>query len=329
MKKFLIKGLLFSLPIFLMAYWADVVISSDLRHSNKYAEKELPTWNAVFDGKVDSDLLIYGSSRAWVHYNPMMITERTGILSYNFGVDGSNIFLQYLRHQLSMKYNKKPKQIIYSVDMFTVQKKTEIFNWVQFLPYALWNKDIEATVSQFSNYNFYDYYIPLVRYYGQYEAVEKALRYRTGHLSNPIGRVRGYMGRDEKWNADFDKAKAKMKKYKIVVDSKAVALFEKFIDECRQNHIQLTFVYPPEYIEGQQFIENRREVMELYHTISEKYKIPFFDYTHDALSYDKRYFYNANHLNKTGSELFTSKLIDTLVNAKILIPNKIKVHGQN
>jgi hypothetical protein len=77
-------------------------------------------------------------------------------------------------------------------------------------------------------------------------------------------------------------------------------------------------VYAPEYIEGQIFTKNRDEVLSLYTKYSHKYNIPFYDYSTDAISYQKKYFYNTNHLNKMGAELFTTKLIDTLKRLTII-----------
>jgi hypothetical protein len=76
-------------------------------------------------------------------------------------------------------------------------------------------------------------------------------------------------------------------------------------------------VCAPEYIEGQIFTKNRGEVISLYTKYSHKYNIPFYDYSTDAISYQKKYFYNTNHLNKMGAELFTTKLIDTLKQSNV------------
>jgi tRNA A22 N-methylase len=50
----------------------------------------------------------------------------------------------------------------------------------------------------------------------------------------------------------------------------------------------------------------------LYARYSKKYNIPFLDYSDDEICYKKEYFYNASHLNKTGSDLFMQKFIRDL-----------------
>ena len=315
--------LLFITPIIIIAYFVDVFISKNLKYSNRYAEKEYPTWNAIYEGKINSDLLIFGSSRAWIHIDPIMISDSLGISSYNLGIDGHNFWLQDLRYRELLKHNKRPKFIICSLDYFTLKKNKELYNSEQFLPYMLWNKDIKNSTISYEGFSTIDYEIPLLRYYGNYNAVETALRFSLGRLSNPITRVKGYQGRDEVWNSDFDNAKASIKRLEVTLDKPTIVLFENFLKECKSNNIKLIFVYTPEYIEGQKFVSNREQIFGLYNKFSEEYQIPFYDFSNDSISYQKKYFYNASHLNKLGSQLFTKKLIDTLKSSDVLSKNQI------
>jgi hypothetical protein len=317
MKKFIKYFFFFISPLVLLSYFLDFFISNNLKKSNKYAEKEYPTWNAIIDGKVNSDILIYGNSRAWVDFNPTMISDSLHISAYNLGIDGHGFKLQYLRHRMLLKNNNKPKIIIVSVDIFILNNRKELYNSEQFLPYMLWNREIKSATIDYDGFNSLDYDLPLIRYYGKTEALETAIRFFSGHLSNPVCRVKGYQGRNESWNTDFDKAKLNMKKYEAKLDPETIILFEKFLAECKKQNIKLIFVYAPEYIEGQIFTKNRGEVISLYTNYSHKYNIPFYDYSTDAISYQKKYFYNTNHLNKMGAELFTTKLIDTLKQSNV------------
>ena len=61
-----------------------------------------------------------------------------------------------------------------------------------------------------------------------------------------------------------------------------------------------------------------KEIISLYQHFSEKYDIPFLDYSNDELSYSTKYFYNSQHLNRTGAELFTAKLADDLMEISTL-----------
>lgn len=312
MKRFLKSIVVFLLPLLLLGYLFDSVISTNLKKSNLYAEKEFPVWNAIINGKVDSEIVIYGSSRAWVHIDPTMIGNSLNTSVYNLGIDGHGFRLQNVRHKMLLKYNRKPKLIIHSVDIFTLAKDESYYNYDQFLPYMLYNDAIENATDNYAGFTLFDYKLPLLRYYGKSRAIRTAFEIATKPENNTIQRIRGYKGQQRSWNADFDKTKASMKSYKVILDTEIIQLFDNYLKECKANNIRVILVYTPEFIEGQKFVENRKEIIALYTQLSTKYNIPFYDFSNDPLSSDKKYFYNALHLNKTGAELFTKELIERL-----------------
>ena len=75
----------------------------------------------------------------------------------------------------------------------------------------------------------------------------------------------------------------------------------------------MILVYSPIYIEGQNFIKNHQEIIELYQSFADKYSFKFINFLTDIICLDKKYFYNATHLNKLGAELFSHKLSTLLL----------------
>lgn len=158
-----------------------------------------------------------------------------------------------------------------------------------------------------------DYYLPLVRFIGRRTAVETAIAcMNKGDSSTAPFRSRGFLGMDKTWNADFDNAKATMKEYNIKLHPPSVQLFKRFIQECKEMDIQPILVCTPEYIEGQEFVVNRASIIKLYEAISVEHEVPFLDYSNDTICLNKNLFYNALHLNKTGADIFTKKLVGQL-----------------
>ena len=96
-----------------------------------------------------------------------------------------------------------------------------------------------------------------------------------------------------------------MGSYTADLDNASVELFRQYIQECKSMDINLILVYTPEYIEGQQFVTNRSEIMTLLKGIAQENNLPFLDYSDHYLSMDKKYFYNSMHLNATGAEEFS------------------------
>lgn len=315
MKKFILKILFFALPIILSGYYLDKLISQNLKKSNSYAEKEYPTWNDILEGKLKADILIHGSSRAWVHFDPKIIEDSLKLSTYNLGIDGHTFTMQYLRHLLALKNNTKPKLIIHSVDVSSIQKDI-LYNPDQFLPYMLGDETFYNFMSKYEGYSYFDYKIPLIRYYGKFEAIKTAFKMLVLSESNTIERVKGYQGREEVWNNDFDKAKKTMKKFTATYDSPTLSLFDNYLKECKDQNINVILVYSPYYIEGQKFIENQEQIINIYIKLARKYNFKFIDFTKDPICYDKKYFYNASHMNKEGAELFTRKLCSQIKSIK-------------
>jgi hypothetical protein len=88
MKKFLLKTLLYLSLIFSLFAIIVFITNSGLRKSDFGNLKE---WREVLAGEVNADVLINGSSRAWVQYNPMIIDSLLLTNSYNlFGKQQSS-----------------------------------------------------------------------------------------------------------------------------------------------------------------------------------------------------------------------------------------------
>lgn len=298
---------LFLFPLIGLMIIADDYITEKLKNNHEYPG-EIEVWNDIYKGNINTDIAIYGSSRAWVHIDPKILEDSLNMKAYNFGIDGHNFWLQYLRHQEYLEHNKQPELIILSVDIFSLAKREDLYELNQFLPYMLWNENIINSTSSYKGFSFQDYYFPLLRYYGKMRGVNSVLKLTTNGSPQKSYRDYGYRGMEQEWNNDLAKAKLISNKYSIKVDSSSVNLFEQFLLECKSNQMSVILVYTPEYIEGQNFVSNRGEVLNIYNDFSKKYNLLFLDYSKDALSQDKEFFYNASHLNKKGAELFTKNL---------------------
>ncbi len=316
MKNFLTNILFFFIPILIVIYPLDYAMSYFLKQTNTYPG-EFEVWNDIYSSEANCDIAIYGSSRAWVHISPKILSDSLHKKVYNFGLDGHNFWLQYLRHLEFLKHNKKPETIILSVDIFSLEKEENLYQPDQFLPYMLWNSNFREYTSTYVGYDKMDYYIPLIRYSKKFSTLKLIIRNITKGKPSKRYREHGFLGMDREWSNDFDNAKAKMESYEIKTDLNTIALFERFIKECKDNDIELILVYTPEFIEGQKFTSNRDEVLQMYRDFSTKYSIKLYDYSADSISFNKTYFYNTGHLNKNGAELFSRDFAHKLKQQKM------------
>jgi len=222
--------------------------------------------------------------------------------------------MQYFRHTEFLKHNQKPWLIIHSLDVTTLNERGDLFNADQFLPYMWFDDAIESSTASYSFFSFFDFHIPMVRYFGNTQAILHSMKQLFMSQPDSLGRMKGYRGQSVSWNEDLSKAQQKISSYEVVIDSNAVSLFCKYLKECRELNIKVIFVYSPQYIEGQKFVRNKDAILDIYRKLSKEYDIPFLDYSDDPMCQSKTNFYNSNHLNKKGSEHFTRKLAHDLKN---------------
>lgn len=305
MKKFIYQLSIFLIPIILLLYPLDIYISNSLKKSHD-AQGELEVWEDIYSGKMNVDFAIYGSSRAWVHFDPSLISKLLNLNTYNFGVDGYNFDMVYFRHCEFIKHNKKPKTIVLSIDCFSLEKRKDLYNIEQFFPYMLGNTKLKAQLAKYNGTNWYDYYIPLIRFTGSKTAIKSIVK---DNEKLPPHRQLGFKAIEQSWSNDLEKATAAMDNYVVKIDNSSLSLFYQFISECKKDEIELVFVYAPEFIEGQNFIKNRAEILTLYNTIAAENNIKFINYSSDEICKNKKYFYNSVHLNSKGAKLFTENFI--------------------
>ena len=289
----------------------DVFVSTLFRNIH-VAPGDIEVWNDIYESNIECDLAIYGSSRAWVHIDPKIIQDSLNFRAYNFGIDGHNFWLQYLRHREYFKNNKAPKIIVLAVDVFSLQKGLDLYEKSQFLPYMLWNKTILEGTKSYHGFNPWDFYVPLIRYFDDRDTFLELMNNYLLSVQSSNYRENGFRAIDVEWNEDFRMAKSKMNSYHAKIDPASKRLFERFINDCKTRGVQLILTYTPEYIEGQKFISNRSEIVDLFTEYSIKNDLVFLDYSTDSICLDKNNFYNTMHLNSRGSKKFSQKLASDL-----------------
>lgn len=311
-KTYIYRILFFFMPIALLAYPLDRILSNFVQQTShvSFAADEFSIWNDLYNGELNADIAVYGSSRAWVHFNTPMMTDSLHKECYNLGIDGHNFWLQYLRHKIYFANNPKPKTILFSVDYSTLIRRTDLYNYYQFMPYMLWDETIYELTQGMKGFDWFDYHIPLWRYVGEYNLFSGVLKHQT--LTQIEQREKGYAGEKSSWNGDFDLAKQSMESYQVEIDTPSLELFRFFLSNCKADGIDVKLVYAPIYHEGLQFISNNAELKQLFQMLADEQNFDFWDYSNHPISMDKSKFYNAAHMNVIGANEFTQEIIKAL-----------------
>lgn len=318
MKKLIIKILLFVFLLYIPLYFLQNIVDKGLR---KYQEEEYSVWNDIFEGNINAELIIIGASRSFVNISPLLLDSTLHQKAYNLGIDGGDFNLAYTRLKVYLRKNKKPKTIIYSISTPDLQRSSEFYNMEQFIPYlndTILRNGIEGYENSFKKF---DYIIPAMKYrsYPKYYSIGVKLYYGASvNIEDGHKRINGYQARPRIWDSSFHTFKSSGKKFNIKPEFIFIKQFYELIDLCKKQNIKLYFVFSPEYKNVQPMFVNRDSIFAIYSTAARLNNIPFFNYSNDSISYNTKYFYNSEHLNQFGSEIFTRKLAMDIKNSSLI-----------
>jgi hypothetical protein len=317
MKLFVLKSLIFFSILYVISLGLSYSIDLGLKKSDDDSFKVL---NTIYRGNLNLDLVVQGSSKAFVQISPQILDTVLKLNSYNFGMNGHHFIMENARFEFFLKHNRKPQYIIQVVDYATLSKRIDLYEKEQFLPY--YNDSIlHAAIKQYEGYYWYENLIPLSKYWSKVKLVNEGLKLEFAHSSKQTKTLlyKGYQANDKPWDYSFDEFK---KEYphglKQIVHEPSVACFDKFLQKTKKSNINVILVYTPEYYESPDYITNLDSIKNIYTSLARKYNLTYLDYSLDSICLQKKYFYNSQHLNKNGAELFTIKLARDLIAQKII-----------
>jgi hypothetical protein len=293
-----------------LTFAVNAMITSGLRRIKTSA---FGASNQIMTGKVNADVVITGSSRAMAHYDPRAIESVTGRTAFNLGRNGSQTDMQVAFLKAYLAHNQKPKIVIHNLDAFSFVTTHEVYDPIEYQPY-LYDRNLYDALRRINPGMWKSRYLPL---YG-YVVEDMNLSWMTG-LKGFFGwspredYFRGFNPRSKKWGSDFQEFKAANPKgVSFEIEPAGLRDVEELIRVCRENGIQLIFVYSPEYDEMQEMTNNRAEIFGHFHDLSNRGNIPFWDYSGWAYAGNQEYFQNSQHLNETGAAVFSEDVAHRL-----------------
>lgn len=303
MKRFIKNILLFGVCLLGMLIVEDVTTTYAF---HRIVTRKYGVWNDIIHDNIKADLLIMGNSRAWCHYSPEILDSILGTESYNIGIDGSCFNRQLARYDMYRHYiPDAPKYIIQNVEFFTLGH-TEGYEREQFMPYLVCPYFRER-IGEIEPFSFGELYIPMCRYYVN-NVYDEYTKYDF-----PV--TRGYLGEEKDWDGTTLNT---LEPFVQEVDTNTIRMFEEYIKNLQSENIRLVLVIAPIYKDGIDKVLNMDEIHSLYYDYSKTYNIPLLDYSRYWLSQDTAYFTDATHLNKVGSEIFSTQLANDIDSLRII-----------
>ncbi|AWO01175.1 hypothetical protein DLD77_05455 [Chitinophaga alhagiae] len=309
MKKPLIRLKAFILLLICLATCLHLFLVEGLRRNST---GNYGIWNQLIAGEAAADVIFSGSSRTFHHFDPAIAEKITGQRCFNIGSDGSFFEMQLPKLQTYFQHNPTPKILVQGLDLESLETRKYVWKGEQYIPYLYIPQIYKQLRSIEPDYWYYKY-IPLYAF-GKY-GFRTVLWSLNGYLKLKKETVinKGYLPIDARWKEDFEKFK---KQYphgvNYPIESSAISNLKKIITEAQSKNIRVVLVYTPEYFENYPLSRNRDKILETYRSIAAEHQVPLWDYSSTPICYDKKYFYNSQHLNKTGAEAFTAQFATDL-----------------
>ena len=271
--------------------------------------------NKMVLGYIDPQIIFFGSSVGEVGINTPMVQRQTGKTAFDMCLDGTR-FIQY--KGLIDEYVSRTKNnqiVVLSESYFSFEpihavnamerylahiNDDNIYKWLYFVQPGLAWKCMYVP--------FYKYVAVTNVYYknaavGWRNIRAKKMKPDTLLGCTPVNRA---------WEADQDEAIAKLGKVATVVDSGIVAHYIATIKAIQQHGSKVVIMLPPIYTVMANKITDHTIIRNALSDIASKTGATFWDFTQTDVCDHKENFYNAHHLNLTGSLRFTSILCDSL-----------------
>ncbi|PKP25181.1 MAG: hypothetical protein CVU03_09225 [Bacteroidetes bacterium HGW-Bacteroidetes-2] len=306
------------ISVFLIFYLLAFGIQSisDIGLKKSY-DKRYGDWNRLFGGKIHADIVLLGSSRVYVGYDPKIISTITGMPSYNLSFNAGAYNLQKMKWNAYLEHHKKPRMIVQNIDFSHLIASKKILYLEEFIPYLdqeVITKEIRTIYPEYA----WIPYIPLLKYNAKPNLLQQGIRSFFGKEYHQSLTKDGFLAKDLLYKEDTHNL---VSLTKMMANPQLRAILEDglhYTNDLATNpeykDIKIVFVWAPEK-------EERLQLLYPYIcTIKEDLKtiaaastnVYFLDFSEDTLSYSSAYFYDTFHFNTLGAETFSTKLAYSL-----------------
>jgi hypothetical protein len=325
-------------PVFFLTFLVVSVFGVNAWLDHVIDDEYEKTFREMYLGSAEYDLIFLGSSHTAHGIHVKYIEEPTGLSVYNFGFDGANPPVMHSLYEFILKPRKKRISIV-ALDTHwflldedwmprTFYFNAEFIDWWTLLKYTFSDEvrppGYMPEPRRSDLRNLLEYKIPLLKYHAQLPEIllRKNFfeRFDTTKAVDKDNYYRGYIPFANGWalrphGVDYYRGDVCYRPAHI--NQEWVQGYDNFVRELQADGVRVLLYQVPEYLEGFE-ISNYDEVDAVYRGLAAKYHVPFLNYNTDlrsSINYDKKYFWNFDHLNKAGSVIFSQKFAKDLERA--------------
>jgi hypothetical protein len=245
----------------------------------------------------NEEVLVFGSSRAYYHYNPDIIEKELGLSCYNIGYGGQNIYF-HLALLKSALQRTKPKVVILdllSIDYEKSSGQNDMEKLGILLPFVNKSKVFKEAV--------------LMRGTGEhvkllssiYPFNSKQMHILRNNFTSIRSDNKGFVGLSRVWDKPIET--------KIIdtveIDSSKVQAIYDFVEICNKNNVKIFVCVSPYFVN----FKGKSQYDFLTNQLYSRYKINLFNFESNLeFKNDIKLFSDPIHLNAKGAQQYTKEI---------------------
>jgi hypothetical protein len=272
--------------------------------------------NIIMNHKIDPDIIVFGSSVGEVGLNSNLLSAQKGLTVYNCSIDGTP-YIQYkgLIDEFN-NYSKKNRYVVFMESYFSFEKIYAVYNAERYIAWIHNTNIFNSLYYMQPDLIWKCRYIPFYKY-----VVTTHVYYKNSLVGfknyfgnrNYSDSLNGQIPVYRKWESDQDEILQKMEPFKIQIDQDVVRKYILTISSLKNHNKVVVIVLPPVFSKLTKLLTDFTPLRNTLDSISKITGARFIDFSSSNMCEQKRFFYNANHLNNMGSEIFTHQLADSLI----------------
>jgi len=251
------------------------------------------------------DIIILGSSRGEMNYNPFIIEDSLKMSCWDASSSGQTLpYFRCIQEGILARY--APRVVILNVEADMLEYPLSYEHVGLLRPFYNDHEEIQPIMNRIS---VSEKYQMMSRFYAYNSSFYHLIRPYLIEVADDYKETKGWEPGEEKMDMAY-----RIKKLEVIIDNnklneEAAAEFETLIKKFEEQGTQVVMVISPNY---GKFQSDTPTITYLRH-FTKDYNIPLFIYSDDtSIVSNFDYFFNSDHLNRTGSEFFTNKLVASI-----------------
>jgi hypothetical protein len=260
---------------------------------------------------VKEDVLIFGSSRAMRHYNPIILEDSLKLSTFNVGKPGNTLLYSEAAFSQILTYHK-PKVVILDISPIEFADTERERGQKSMIDVLLKYNDLPAIEKRINNLDPKQLILSKLFWTYKFNSSIYTM-FHNDHGKSRLNQLKGYKPLNgTKIKEDF----VKIDNRDYVEDPLLVKTFRDFLDNARKYNIPVHVVISP---------------TTLYHThnsiatikqITTRFGYDVIDVSHEPKFKKVSFYYDKTHLNEAGAKKFSELLADTLIQTSASTINK-------